>query len=533
MKLDKSFLTLFVGLAMAACSNDEEMATGGQNQLPVDGREAYMSVSVAMPKSTGAVAMTKSAVTRAPGENDGTADEQNVKEVLLALFDASDVCLETKTLATTDYILNVGGANKSGYDGKAFKVPSATAKVLAVVNPSDKFKTACVASASWSAINGAVEQTLDEVIGTSKNNFMMINADDNANPANGALVTANVKMVDGTTIPDVATAISEAEADRSMIYVDRVVAKVSLGTNPDGVKVPAGVTCTFGDWALNITNKSMFPYSEIVMPAGGSTGADYRIDPNYELAGFDVSQFNYLKVADDGTLPADFSAMADSKYCLENTMAADAQTQAQTTSAVASAVYTPNSFTVGESWFRLLGVTYKTLADLQAVYNAAKAAGTPDAAQQQIIDLCDQFYARIAVAATAQGKTVGGDFASITIAELDDLKSGGEYSKPDAVAGETVGVEYFQKGVCYYNILIRHDDAITATMAHGKYGVVRNNWYTLTINSVKQPGTPWIPDKTDPTKPENPGEDNDDKEAYLSVNITVNPWTTWSQGVDL
>ena len=525
MKLDKSFLTLFVGLAMAACSNDEEMATGGQNQLPVDGREAYMSVSVAMPKSTG---------TRAPGEHHGTADEQNVKEVLLALFDASDVCLETKTLATTDYILNVGGANKSGYDGKAFKVPSATAKVLAVVNPSDKFKTACVASASWSAINGAVDQTLDEVTGTSKDNFMMINAGDNANPANGALVTANVKVVDGTTIPDVDAAIAAAEADRSMIYVDRVVAKVSLGTNPDGVKVPAGVTCTFGDWALNITNKSMFPYSEIVMPAGGSAGADYRIDPNYLLAGFDVSQFNYLKVADDGTLPADFSAMADSKYCLENTMAADAQTQAQTTSAVASAVYTPGSFTVGESWFRLLGVTYKTLADLQVVYNAAKAAGTAaDAAQQQIIDLCDQFHARIAVAATAQGKAVGGDFASITITELDGLKSGGEYSKPDAAAGETVGVEYFQKGVCYYNILIRHDDAITATMAHGKYGVVRNNWYTLTINSVKQPGTPWIPDTTNSTDKKDPGEDDDDKEAYLSVEITVNPWTTWSQGVDL
>ena len=523
MKLDKSFLTLFVGLAMAACSNDEEMTTGGQDQLPVDGREAYMSVVVDMPKSTG---------TRAPGENHGTADEQNVNEVLLALFDASDVCLETKTSASTEYILNVGG-NPAAGTGNAFKVPSTTAKVLAVVNPSDKFKAACVASASWSAINGAVEQTLDEVIGTSKNNFMMINAGDNANPANGALVTANVKVVDGTTITDVDAAIAAAEADRSMIYVDRVVAKVSLGTNPDGVKVPAGVTCTFGDWALNITNKSMFPYSEIVMPAGGSAGADYRIDPNYELAGFDVSQFNYLKVADDGTLPADFSAMADSKYCLENTTAADAQTQAQTTSAVASAVYTPNSFTVGESWFRLLGGTYKTLADLQAVYNAAKAAGTPDAAQQQIIDLCDQFYARIAVAATAQGKTVGGDFASITIAELDGLKSGGEYSKPDAVAGETVGVEYFQKGVCYYNILIRHDDAITATMAHGKYGVVRNNWYTLTINSVKQPGSPWLPDTTNPTDPKDPGEDDDDKEAYLSVEITVNPWTTWSQGVDL
>ena len=525
MKLDKSFLTLFVGLAMAACSNDEEMATGGQDQLPVDGREAYMSVSVTMPKSTG---------TRAPGKDHGSAEEQKVNEVLLALFDASNVCLETKTLGTTDYILNVGGADKSGYAGKAFKVPSATAKVLAVVNPSGKFKAACVASAPWSVINGAVEQTLDEVIGASKDNFMMINAGDNTNPTNGALAEAKVKKVGDAGISDVADAIAAAETDRSKIFVDRIVAKVSLGTNPAGVIVPAGVTCTFGNWALNVTNKSMFPYSEIVMPAGGSADADYRIDPNYEKAGFNVSQFNYLKVSDKGVLPADFSPMTDSKYCLENTMEHDAQTQAQTTAAVASAVYTPNSFTVGESWFRLLGVTYKTLADLQAVYNTAKAAGTAaNAAQTQVITLCDQFYARIAKAATAQGKAVGADFASITITELDGLKSGGEYSKPDAAAGETVGVEYFQKGVCYYNILIRHDDAITATMALGKYGVVRNNWYTLTINSVKQPGTPWLLDTTNPTDPKDPGEDDDDKEAYLSVEITVNPWTTWSQGVDL
>lgn len=522
MKLDKSFLTLFVGLAMAACSNDEEMVTGGQNQLPVDGREAYMSVSVSMPKSTG---------TRAPGEDHGSTEEQKVNELLLALFDASDVCLETKALAATDYILNVGGVEKPGYDGKAFKVPSATAKVLAVVNPSDKFKTACVASASWSAINSAVEQTLEEVIGATKDNFMMINAGDNANSANGALVAADVKVVDGTNFVDAIAAKAAAETYRSLIYVDRVVAKVSLGTNPAGVIVPTGVTCTFGDWALNVTNKSMFPYSEIVMPVGGSVNADYRKDPNYELAGFNTSQFNYLKVADDGTLPTDFSAMTDSKYCLENTMAADAQTQAQTTAAVVSAVYTPNSFTTGESWFRLLGVTYKTLAELQAVYTAAKAAVTADALQMQIITLCDQFYARMKAAADTQTKTIGGDFATITIAELDAITSGGEYSKP--AAGETVGVEYFQNGVCYYNILIRHDDAITATMAHGKYGVVRNNWYTLTINSVKQPGTPWIPDKTDPTDPEKPGENDDDAEAYLSVNIVVDPWTTWSQGVDL
>lgn len=521
MKVKSILVSMFALAALASCSNDENLPSGNPD-INVEGREAYMSVSVTMPKSTG---------TRAPSEAPGSGDEQKVDSVLLALFDASNICLETKILTAKDYILNVGGIDQSGYDGKAFKVPSATAKVLAAVNPSDKFKAACVASASWSVINSAVEQTLDEVIRKTKDKFMMINAGDNANPTNGALVTANVKVVGDTGIPDVDAAIAQAEANRSKIFVDRVVAKVSLGTNPTGVTVPAGVTCTFGDWALNVTNKSMFPYSEIVMPAGGSANADYRKDPNYELAGFNVSQFNYLEVATDGTLPADFSAMTDSKYCLENTMAANAQTQAQTTAAVVRAVYTPNSFALGESWFRLLGVTYETLADLQAVYNAAKTAATPDALQTQIITLCDQFYARMKAAATKQGKTVGADFAAITIAELDAIKNGGEYSKP--AVGETVGVEYFQKGVCYYNILIRHDDAIKATMAHGKYGVVRNNWYTLTINSVKQPGSPWLPDPTDPTDPEKPGENDDPKDAYLAVTITVNPWTTWSQGVDL
>ena len=96
MKLDKSFLTLFVGLAMAACSNDEEMATGGQDQLPVDGREAYMSVSVTMPKSTG---------TRAPGKDHGSVEEQKVNEVLLALFDASNVCLLYTSEAADEVVL--------------------------------------------------------------------------------------------------------------------------------------------------------------------------------------------------------------------------------------------------------------------------------------------------------------------------------------------------------------------------------------------------------------------------------------------
>ena len=72
-------------------------------------------------------------------------------------------------------------------------------------------------------------------------------------------------------------------------------------------------------------------------------------------------------------------------------------------------------------------------------------------------------------------------------------------------------------------------------MALGRYGVVRNNWYRLELQSVSGPGTPWIPDPSDPdpTNPTPPGTDDDEADAYISVKITINPWTYWTQGVDL
>ena len=57
----------------------------------------------------------------------------------------------------------------------------------------------------------------------------------------------------------------------------------------------------------------------------------------------------------------------------------------------------------------------------------------------------------------------------------------------------------------------------------------------LELQSVSGPGTPWIPDPSDPdpTNPTPPGTDDDEADAYISVKITINPWTYWTQGVDL
>lgn len=511
MKLKSIFVSMFALAALASCSNDDEMNPSGG--IDVNGQKAYMALSVVMPNASG---------TRAFGggnEEPGDLVEQTVTNVLLAMFDDNDVLLETKTLNAGDYKLKVGGTTTPEGSWDAILVNAETKKILTVINPTSTFTNACQKGVSWSVINSAKEQTAAEI--ATDDNFMMINAGDNANPANGALVEAKVKVVDGTVIVNEEAARAAAKKDPSDVDVDRVASKVTLKEKNGGATVANKAACEFGVWALNVTNKTMFPYSEIVMPAGGTTGKDYRIDPNYVLGTFHTNQFNYLKVSATGELPADFTVAAN-KYCLENTMDANAQTQAQTTTAVTQAVYTPEGFTKGHDWFRLLGVTYKTFDDLKAAYNDAGATA-------QLKQLCDEFYEHMKAA--PGGHVTAADFASLTSAELQAIPNGGEYSKPKHP--QTVGVEYFQKGICYYGILIRHDEAITGNMAHGKYGVVRNNWYTLTINTVSQPGTPWLPDPTDPTDPTDPGTPDDPKEAALGVTIKVNPWTTWSQGVDL
>ena len=119
------------------------------------------------------------------------------------------------------------------------------------------------------------------------------------------------------------------------------------------------------------------------------------------------------------------------------------------------------------------------------------------------------------------------------------------FNAGSGIIGRYMAVQYFHNSVCYYEVLVRHDQGITTKMALGRYGVVRNNWYTINLRSVSGPGTPWIPDPTDPvdptdpdkpidpTTPTDPGTNDDSDNSYLSVAITVRPWTTWSYEVDI
>ena len=102
-----------------------------------------------------------------------------------------------------------------------------------------------------------------------------------------------------------------------------------------------------------------------------------------------------------------------------------------------------------------------------------------------------------------------------------------------------VGITTYVNGESYYIARIKHfGDDLTPWNAGedtygtdnekylGRYGVLRNNWYDLTVNSISGPGYPDVPE----VKPNTP-DDEDTK--FISVSVKILDWAKRSQDVNL
>lgn len=91
--------------------------------------------------------------------------------------------------------------------------------------------------------------------------------------------------------------------------------------------------------------------------------------------------------------------------------------------------------------------------------------------------------------------------------------------------------EVFKNGAMYYSIPVQHmvEDGEADKIVEGEYGVVRNHWYQLSINKVKNIGTGiFDPDEDEMIKPEIP-----DTKLYLDATINILSWKVVTQGVEL
>lgn len=336
------------------------------------------------------------------------------------------------------------------------------------------------------------------------------------------------------------------------------------------------------NWALDVTNKSSFPVhvtaglKDGVTSAGipayaniwenavatpgtiaatsrfvsqlSATGAFKRvywgIDPNYSMGLSDVAkckeQFTIAKA--DGT-DANWTESSKPLYCLENTFDIKNMLQGQTTRVLLKATYTPNALaseTETDKTFFMIGNSSDiwTTTTLKAqIASKAKDALSLTTAPTVVLK-GDLLTAGTHVLTVSNVSIKEGDGETATEKVDADL-----VAKLNTKLGldETngVGIKTYKNGESYYIARIKHfGDDLTPWNAGndtygennlnwlGRYGVLRNNWYDLTIEKISGPGYPDVPE----VKPETP-DDEDTK--YINVSVKILDWAKRSQSWDL
>jgi hypothetical protein len=507
MKTNKFFITnimritnlalSFIALAgIVACSNESTEPASSEAT-----GDAWLSLNVTMPQ-------TKAS---GPGTQTGTAAESNATTIKILGLDSDQNKLGIYTISSL-----------TGSD--AFKVSKKLKYIFVVVNPDDAVTTAMSQASTFSGFNSAITEDVSNI--TGDNNFLMTSSGESADDHGLTDVSGNIKDT---------KAEAETSANRASVYVDRAMSKVVLGTfSATDENVPNGAVAAIISYLPSCTNKSYYPYAERIdytlsSDYSSQSPAVYRVDPNFTDLVVDETtypdEFNWVLNADEQDGNLDWIPAGTHTYCHENTMQADAQKYGNTTKLIIKAKYAPKGVNLGDSWFRMGGKVY-TLEQLQAIYASDTVAATTKA-------FMDAFYTSMDSLANVKGETwTSSNFGDMVLSELDSLPNAGWTAAKVKTADKEYLIQYFQNSNCWYAVNIMNDYRV-ASGELGRWGVVRNSYYTINISTINEAGTPYIPDgPDDPDEPDTP-DTPDDNDGYLAVDITVNPWTTWTQDVDL
>lgn len=569
----KNLFGMAAMLALAAsCSEKELVESGGTSQAGT----SYAAFNIVLPTTNS---------TRAVGDptyNHGDPKEYKVNNGTILIFQKTGTEYAFNEKAT----LNLGEwstppATPDGITTKA-KVTAqlksvssaATSDYYALVLLNNNNAVSTPTSGKYSTWNNAAQaKTVKDLIGASKDNFLMTNAAlKGDNPFNTLVKIDKTKIY--ATKDDAAGGDAAAE-----IYVQRAVAKVTAkvgtGTGISGntVNVKGSTTdaVEFNKWALDVTNKKTFPVQNISTldegiwefakntvnyTVGKQNRLFWAIDPNYNNGDLNLDDETGNKAREENfnkVIAANITNdMGTSDYCLENTFNLTNQKQGQTTRVVFKATYKVNN---AAATFHKIGnnteiMSTETLASkikaaAQEIYNATGATG------EIVVSL-----GSISTTASAKHMVAVENIKVKVGATETQLAAATEYGVPDKKLTGTqivkavndnlglttdAGISTYPDGATYYIARIKHfGDTYTPWKSGdpaygpdtnnsqwlGRYGVLRNNWYELQVNSVSGPGYPTIP----PVKPTTP---DDESENYISCTIKILDWAKRVQDIDL
>ena len=369
------------------------------------------------------------------------------------------------------------------------------------------------------------------------------------------------------------------------VHVERGLAKVTVGKgtgddyftgakasgtkyNNDDVKIES--------WALDVINNYSFPvhvtaglkggltstsqtipsYPEIWSNIAGKTdrfvsqvsakGAFKRvywgIDPNYSMGLTDLTkcgeQFTLATANGTGVTWMDGSGSDNPLYCLENTFDINNMKQGQTTRVLLKATYTPSVLSsplVTDKTFFMIG-------NSSDIWTNATLTDQIKSKAEEVLKTTT------GVTVTLKGNLLEGGTHVLNATNVE-IKSGEDDKTADVVdkintklgfdKDKGIGIKTYKNGESYYIARIKHfgDDFTKWKPGDklydsnnekwlGRYGVLRNNWYDLTVNSISGPGYPDVPEVK-------PGDSDDEDTKYINVSVKILDWAKRSQSVNL
>ena len=528
MKTRNFLLTGLVGLsALTACTNEDGL-TNSSNQL--NEGETYAQIVLNL---TGSKATSRAPEGNTGSTNEGTASEQTVHDLTVVFADNNNYV--QAIYATT---LKTGGTNAANRATEPFKIPAGQYKVYVLANYNNSTKAAFNETL---AVGAQMDQVLT-IADASKlhvaDNFLMANDDLVAQTADFTTPASDTEVND-----DLA-----AESDNPQmvhlvsVKIERVVAKVELDQTTKTISVKDVnqniiASATLEGAALINLNKYMYMVREAKTatnePSGTSTWI-YPQDPNYnkKLTGAE-DEAAWLTANFSNPSATSFTDFISTPifYCPENTMQADAQQNGQTTGVVYKATYTPvetaytelakdATSTYDQIFTAILGLGEGTKdTDINAsIFKTAETDGKTFYTYNNLIFKNKKAAILYKSIAEATGASISDKASAANTAFASNKgKSGADL--------DAIKVYEYTNGVSYYTAWVQHNPN-GSNMQQDKYGVVRNHWYVLTVNSISGLGyhKPTFKDPKDP---------DDKAEANIQVAATIKDWTVVKQQVDL
>lgn len=298
--------------------------------------------------------------------------------------------------------------------------------------------------------------------------------------------------------------------------------------------------------------------------AAGATGlfrTYWGEDPNYNTN--PAGAFNELIANPTADATKDiaklYNAFGDDNplYCMENTFDVANMKQDRSTRVVVRAKLSSASFPAGEDFYTVNGekatlyseanlkkMIQKAIFDNTAVQNFITTHGGSASASagQIVVTLSGRDDATGEVTVEGFDFRVGGTGGT-------DFPDADKTAVKNAVNGQLKHITCYKDGYAYYPIIIKHfgkddtpwgldkDNTITGTTIYpttgagadanylGRYGVLRNNWYDLEVNSIRTIGSAVVPSRDD--------KYDDELNQFISVKINVLSWAKRVQKEDL